>query len=90
MLSRAAFQLHSFSIVESVNDGHAGFVSDDYLSAISAETDLTATELCLAGLWERVDGGYTIHDDMVEMAVRITARMAMDETFNPPSEPGDD
>ena len=60
VVSRAAFQLHSFGIVNSVEDGHPGFVSDDYLNAISAETTITAAELCTAGLWRRADGGYEV------------------------------
>jgi hypothetical protein len=45
VLSRAAFQLHSFGIVNSITDGHPGFVSDEYLNAISAETTTAALEL---------------------------------------------
>jgi hypothetical protein len=30
-----------------------GFVSDDYLTAIAAETTITALELQAAGMWER-------------------------------------
>lgn len=70
IVSRAAFQLHSFGIVNSVEDGHPGFVSDDYLNAISAETTITAAELCTAGLWRRVDGGYEVLEpELVQMVV---------------------
>lgn len=45
-------------------------MSDEYLKAISAETTLTAAELCTAGLWRRVQGGYEILErGLVEMAV---------------------
>jgi len=40
-LSRAAVQLHTFGIVNSIQDGRPGFVSDDYLNAIAAETTTT-------------------------------------------------
>ncbi len=70
VLSRAAFQLHSFGIVNSIKDGHPGFVSDEYLNAISAETTTAALELEAAGLWERRDGGYlVVADDMVRMLI---------------------
>lgn len=69
-LSRAAFQLHGFAVINSIRDGHPGFVSDDYLNAISAETTTTALELEAAGMWERRDGGYFIvADEMVKMAI---------------------
>jgi hypothetical protein len=69
-LSRAAFQLHSFAIINSIKDGHPGFVSDDYLNAITAETTTTALELEAAGMWQRRDGGYFIvSDEMVRMAI---------------------
>jgi len=70
VLSRAAFQLHSFAVVNSIRDRHPGFVSDDYLNAISAETTVTAMELQAAGMWDRRDCGYfIIADDMVRWAV---------------------
>jgi hypothetical protein len=71
ILSRAAFTLHTAGIVNSVRDGHPGFVSDDYLNAITAETSVTAAELCTAGLWKRADGGYEVVDpEMLDMAIK--------------------
>jgi hypothetical protein len=82
VLSRAAFQLHSFGIVNSVEDGHPGFVSDEYLNAISAETTITAAELCAIGMWRRVDGGYEVMDrHMVQVAVDFAAKMDNDREF---------
>jgi hypothetical protein len=82
IISRAAFQLHGFGIVNSAKDGHPGFVSDEYLSAISAETTITAAELCATGMWQRVDGGYEVLDrDMVEMSVDQFRRMDEDREF---------
>jgi hypothetical protein len=70
VLSRSAFQLHSFGIINSIKDGHPGFVSDAYLNAIAAEATTTALELEAAGMWERRDGGYFIvADEMVTMAI---------------------
>jgi hypothetical protein len=70
VLSRAAFMLHGFAVTNSVTDGDPGFVSDDYLNAISAETSIVAAELCTAGVWERVEGGYKVLDrEMLIMAL---------------------
>jgi len=69
-LSRAAVQLHTFGIVNSMQDGRPGFVSDDYLNAIAAETTTTVLELEAAGMWERRDGGYLIvADEMLKVAI---------------------
>lgn len=83
VLSRAAFQMHGFGMVQSVRDGTPGFVSDDYLNAISAETSVTATELCMLGLWERDDerGGYTINDPMVADLIEFNEQMDRDMQF---------
>lgn len=86
VLSRAAFQLHSFGMVNSVSDGKPGFISDDYLNNIAAETTLTAMELVSAGLWERSMGGYLVTDPkMLEMVLQ--ANELMKDVF--PHEPED-
>ena len=64
-LTDAAFNLHSFGTVYSVAHGHAGWVCDEYLGNIAAETSAAAVELCLVGLWERVEGGYRVLDQIV-------------------------
>ncbi len=81
IVSREAFQLHGFAMVNSARDGTPGFVSDDYLNAIRAETTSTAAELCLVGLWERTEGGYTIHDPMVAEIERFNDKMDRDAEF---------
>lgn len=77
VVSRAGFQLHGFAMINSVRNGTPGFISDDYLNAISAETSVTATELCMAGLWERDQdrGGYNINDPMVADVVAFHEQM---------------
>lgn len=85
VLSRAAFQLHSFGMMNSFEYESPGFVPDDYLNAISAETTLVVAELEAAGLWLRSEfaGGYVILDrEMVKMAVEAkdaVQRMADEE-----------
>src|ERR1700761_2174074 len=69
-LSRGALQLHMAGIINSIADGHPGFVSDDYLNAIAAETTTAVLELETAGMWGRRDGGYFILDDQaVKVAI---------------------
>jgi hypothetical protein len=69
-LSRAAVQLHTAGIVSSIQDGRPGFVSDDHLNAIAAETTTTVLELEAAGMWERRDGGYlVVADEMLKIAI---------------------
>lgn len=75
VLSRSALQLHVAGVVNSIEDGRPGFVSDDYLNAIAAETTTAALELEAAGMWERRDGGYFIvADEMVKMAIDFNER----------------
>lgn len=75
VLSRAAIQLHVAGIADSIEDGQPGFVSDDYLNAIAAETTTTALELEAAGIWARRDDGYLIvADEMVKMAIDFHER----------------
>lgn len=76
VLSRAAMHLHTFGVLSSIEAGDPGFVSDRYLNAIAAETSITAVELCLAGLWERVPCGYQVSDtDTMSVAVQIHGQL---------------
>jgi hypothetical protein len=82
VVSVAAFQLHGFGIINSVQDGHLGFVSDEYLNSVSAETTITAAELCAAGMWVRADGGYKVLDpEMVEHVTRFQRKTDQDAEF---------
>ncbi|MCW2555401.1 MAG: hypothetical protein JWR78_5182 [Mycobacterium sp.] len=70
VLSRNALNLFGHGMINSVSEGTPGFVSDEYLNAISAKTTLAAAELEAEGLWERRDGGYfVLADDMVKMLI---------------------
>jgi hypothetical protein len=76
VLSRAAMHLHTFGVLSSIEAGIPGLVSDEYLDAISADTSLTALELCLAGLWERTDAGYRVSDaDTLSVAEQIHVQL---------------
>jgi hypothetical protein len=70
VLSRAAVQLHTAGIINSIQDDRPGFVSDGYLNAIAAETTTTVLERESAGMWERRDGGYlVVADEMLKIAI---------------------
>jgi hypothetical protein len=76
VLSRAAMHLHTFGVLSSIEAGHPGFVSDRYLNGISAETSITALELCLTGLWERTSCGYRVSDaDTLSVAEQIHGQL---------------
>jgi hypothetical protein len=70
VLTRDALNLLLHGVINSCADGTPGFVSDDWLNAIPAETTITAAELEAGGLWERREGGYfVLADDMVKMVI---------------------
>jgi hypothetical protein len=65
VMSRGAYDLQVQATAHSASCGHPGFVPDDYLEhldGLAIETTITAVELCTAGMWERVDGGYRVLD----------------------------
>lgn len=62
-ISKTALKLHTYAVLVSIEVGHAGFISDEYLGAISVETSVAALELTLAGLWAREDNGYRVSDE---------------------------
>lgn len=70
VLTRDALNLFGHGMLDSVAAGTPGFVSDEYLNAIPAETTIAAAELEAAGLWERREGGYfVLVDDMMRMVI---------------------
>jgi hypothetical protein len=76
VLSRAAMHLHTFGVLSSIDDGNAGFIADSYLNEIRTETSVTALELCLIGLWERVPCGYRVMDaDAMAVTAQITEQL---------------
>lgn len=70
MISPAAFRLHAQGTAISAVRGRPGLVPDEYLAGLS-QTDVDylgddpvflAAELCAAGIWEPVAGGYRVLD----------------------------
>lgn len=58
-----AFQLLAFGLLNSLEDGRPGFISDEYLNAISAETTIAADELEADGLWGRRSDAYNVFQE---------------------------
>lgn len=81
VVTRAALKLHTYAILVSIEVGRPGFICDDYLNAISVETSIAALELSLAGLWERVPGGYRVTERETLRVAREVQRqlIALDE-----------
>lgn len=72
LLSRSSLRLHVYAVLASIEADHPGFVTDGYLDAVTAETSVDALELCTAGLWTRVDGGYRALDsEVMRMASEV-------------------
>jgi hypothetical protein len=70
VMSSAAWELQLTATASSAVRDHPGFVPDEYLASLTgddlrspgAEPVTLAAELCTAGMWERVDGGYRVLD----------------------------
>ena len=70
MISPAAFRLHSKGTALSAVRGRPGLVLDEYLADLTAadidwlgdDPVFLAAELCAAGIWEPVAGGYRVLD----------------------------
>lgn len=77
VISRSALRLHTYAILVSIEVGHAGYISDDYLNAISVETTVAALELTLAGLWQRDQGGYRVSEPETLRVAREVQRQLM-------------
>lgn len=77
-MSPEAFQLHSLGTAVSAVRGRPGLVLDEYLASLTeADRDslgddpvFLAAELCAAGVWEPVAGGYRVLD---AFAVQVCA-----------------
>jgi hypothetical protein len=74
VITRDALKLHTYAILVSIEVGRPGFISDDYLSAISVETSIAALELTLCGLWARQDNGYFVTEDETLRVAREVQR----------------
>ncbi|HEY8300601.1 MAG TPA: hypothetical protein VIG48_01755 [Jatrophihabitans sp.] len=81
VVTRAALKLHTYAILVSIEVGKPGYISDDYLSAISVETSISALELTLCGLWARTADGYRVSEEETMRVAREVQRqlIALDE-----------
>ena len=63
-VSAPALEVHVCAVERSVKTRYPQFVSDAILDALApgSVTTLAALELCLVGLWRRIDGGYIVDD----------------------------
>jgi hypothetical protein len=75
-LSVAAYRLHVYATVIADTDGTPGFVSDDYLAAVTVEAQATTAELVAVGLWERRSGGYAVLDAKTVEFAGVATRWA--------------
>ena len=64
-VSLSALEVHVRVVDYTVHTDCPDFIDDAGLNAIAAGpvTTMAAIELCLAGLWRRIDNGYVIADD---------------------------
>jgi hypothetical protein len=78
LMTEAACKLHVWGTADSAARNRPGFVPDGYVGSLTgedleipgAEPAILAAELCTAGIWERVDGGYRVLDwHVVQMCV---------------------
>jgi hypothetical protein len=81
VVTRAALKLHTYAILVSIEVGRPGYISDDYLNAISVETNIAALELTLCGLWARESIGYRVTEEETLRVAREVQRqlIALDE-----------
>jgi hypothetical protein len=63
-VSAPALEIHVRAVDRSVRTSYPAFISDELLDIVGpgSVTTLAALELCLAGLWLRVNGGYAVDD----------------------------
>jgi hypothetical protein len=72
VVSSAGLKLHIVAVDESVRRGTPGRIADSYLIDLGPSSTTAAAELCRAGVWERVTGGYqSLDQDFLEQVVSI-------------------
>lgn len=74
LVSTQALKLHTYGVVASIANGEPGFVSHDYLNAVSVETTVVALELTLAGVWSPEPGGYRVAEHETLRVARSVQR----------------
>ena len=96
MISPAAFRLHAQGTAISAVRGRPGLVLDEYLASLTeADVDelgddpvFLAAELCAAGIWEPVAGGYRVLDEEAVQVCADRVRELRERDANKASGPG--
>jgi hypothetical protein len=71
-VSLAALRLHARALLFSFEDGHGGFVPDDYVTGFGPNAADAARELCGVGVWQRAGGGYEVaSSEALRMAYEV-------------------
>jgi hypothetical protein len=73
-------RLHVYAVLASIEAGHPGVVTDEYLNAVTVETSVAAVELCTAGLWDRDDRGYRVLESETDRVAAEVHRQLEDMT----------
>jgi hypothetical protein len=80
VVSRTALEIHVLAVTGSVGTQTPDFVADEDLDTVGSADAVTvaAAELCVAGIWERRDGGYLVLDhDLVDNLLSYNGRAAL-------------
>ena len=96
LISPAAFRLHAQGTAISAVRGRPGLVLDEYLASLTeAEVNwlgddpvFLAAELCAAGIWEPVAGGYRVLDAEAVQVCADRVRELRERDANNASKPG--
>jgi hypothetical protein len=80
-ISLPALRLHALGLLASFEAGRPGYVSDRDLARFGGEPAAPVLELCVAGVWARVDGGYQIvSSEALRMAHEVHRQVRQSRT----------
>jgi len=81
-VTSAAFELHARATADSAVYGHPGFVPDGFAAGRGGPGAAAAVaELCAAGVWEPVAGGYRILDQQaIQRCLDLACDLRREET----------
>lgn len=69
-----AVKLHTYAVIASIAKGRPGFISFDYLNAVTVDTTIPALELTLAGVWSAERRGYRVSEQETLRVARSVQR----------------